>query len=121
MDKKTLIIGATTNSDRYAYLAAQALLRKGHPLVLFGIKKGNVFDIPIQNEFPSLEKDVHTVTMYVGPDKQQPYYDLIVKLKPQRVIFNPGTENPEFFKILEENKIEVEIACTLVMLSNNLY
>ena len=38
-------------------------------------------------------------------------------MKPERVIFNPGTENDEFIQLLEENGIEAVEACTLVMLS----
>jgi len=37
------------------------------------------------------------------------------------VIFNPGTENPEFYSILKENNIVFEESCTLVLLSTNQY
>jgi hypothetical protein len=49
------------------------------------------------------------------------YYDDMIALKPKRVIFNPGTENPALFKLLRESGIEVEVGCTLVMLSTNQY
>jgi hypothetical protein len=49
------------------------------------------------------------------------FYDYIVSLKPRRVIFNPGTENPEFVQLLEANGIQCEIACTLVLLGTNQY
>ena len=62
-------------------------------------------------------KDIHTISLYVGALRQPEYYDYILSLKPQRVIFNPGTENDEFFELLENNKIEAIEACTLVMLS----
>ena len=41
--------------------------------------------------------------------------EYILNLNPKRVIFNPGTENPAFFKLLERQNIAYEIACTLVL------
>ena len=60
--------------------------------------------------------DIHTVTLYVGPANQPQYYDYILRINPQRVIFNPGTENTEFMTILQDKGIETEEACTLVLL-----
>lgn len=113
---KTLILGATPNTDRYAYKAAIALQNNGHEINLVGIKQGQINGVTIQNGMPD-EKDVHTITMYVGPQNQLPYYDYILSLKPKRVIFNPGTENSELENLLKQNNIEPVIACTLVMLS----
>lgn len=116
--KKTLIVGATTNEDRYAYKAAQMLTENGHPIVPFGIKKGEVFGVSIQNEWSDF-KGVDTVTMYVGAARQPEYMDKIISIKPNRVVFNPGTENPEFYKKLETAGIGFEEACTLVLLRTN--
>jgi uncharacterized protein len=113
---KTLILGATPNPDRYAYRAAISLQKNGHEIVLVGIKQGQINGVTIQNGMPDV-KHVHTVTLYVGPQNQRQYYDYILSLKPKRVIFNPGTENSEFENLLQQNKIEPVIACTLVMLS----
>jgi predicted CoA-binding protein len=60
---------------------------------------------------------VHTITLYINPELQKTYYQDIIALKPKRVVFNPGTENPEFEVLLKENEIESIEACTLVMLS----
>ncbi|MEM8847332.1 MAG: CoA-binding protein, partial [Bacteroidota bacterium] len=56
-----------------------------------------------------------------NPTRQQEYYQAIIDMEPRRVIFNPGTENPEFQNLLEENDIEVEVACTLVLLATRQY
>lgn len=119
---KTVIIGATPNPARYAYFAAQNLKQRGHEFVPVGIKKGEVQGIPIQNinDKPVI-KDVDTVTMYVGPRNQQGWYDYILGLKPRRIIFNPGSENPEFERLAESKGVEVIEACTLVMLRTNQY
>lgn len=118
--KKTLIIGATTNTDRYAYRAAHMLTQKGHPIVNIGIKQGEVAGVDIEKPGKPFQ-DIDTVTLYIGPDLQPNYYDYILDTKPKRVIFNPGTENPAFQKSLETHGITVLDACTLVLLSTNQY
>ncbi|PZR31777.1 MAG: CoA-binding protein [Azospira oryzae] len=118
----TVIIGATTNTERYAYRAAEMLTKYGHEVFPLGVKKGSVFGKEIQNihTLPALE-EVDTVTLYINPQKQSEWYDYIIGLKPRRIIFNPGTENPELEKKAEEQGIEVLEACTLVMLGTNQY
>jgi len=116
--KKTVIIGATPNVSRYAYTAAESLTDKGHEIVPVGIKKGQVFDKEILDihSKPNIE-NVDTVTMYIGPQHQEEWMEYIVGLQPKRIIFNPGTENHEFAKYAKKKGIEVEEACTLVLLS----
>ena len=117
---KTLVIGASTNKERYSYKAIHSLVDKSHQVVAIGAKKGMAFDIPIETEKLDFHA-VDTVTLYLNSKAQQDYYDYILSLKPRRVIFNPGTENPDFYKILEENNIQYEVACTLVLLATNQY
>nr|WP_319571987.1 CoA-binding protein [uncultured Draconibacterium sp.] len=116
MSKRTLVIGASENPARYSNKAILALRRNNHEVVALAKRKGLVDDVAIETTFPQNE-DVHTVTLYVGPQHQPEYYSDIIRMKPQRVIFNPGTENPEFAEKLEANGIETEEACTLVLLS----
>ena len=114
--RKTVVIGASDNTERYSYLAVLNLYKGGHEVEAVGIKEGEVDGIKIQTGFPEI-KDVDTVTIYVGAKNQPSWYDYILSLKPNRIIFNPGAENPEFEKIASEKGIEVTVACTLVMLS----
>ncbi|MFM9840796.1 MAG: CoA-binding protein [Cyclobacteriaceae bacterium] len=122
MNKKTVIIGATTNPSRYAYMAADMLINYKHDIVPVGIKKGEVNGHPILdiNQRPKIE-DVDTVTLYIGPQHQPEHYDYLLSLKPKRFIFNPGTENPEFEKLVEESGAEAIEACTLVILRTGQY
>lgn len=117
---KTLVLGASTNKERYSYKAIHSLVDKSHQVVAIGAKVGIAFDIPIEKEKVAFH-GIDTVTLYLNPKIQEDYYDYIVSLKPRRVIFNPGTENPEFYKILDKNNIESEVACTLVLLATNQY
>lgn len=119
---KTVIIGATTNTSRYAYQAAELLDHYKIEFVPVGIKKGQVFGRTILDirERPIL-KDVHTVTLYIGPQHQPEWYDYILSLKPARIIFNPGTENQEFEELANTSGVEVIEACTLVMIRTGQY
>ena len=118
--KKTLIIGASNNPDRYAYKAAERLLTHGHEIELLGIRPDVIFGKTIDTEQKQYE-NLDTVTLYVGPQRQPDYYDYIISLKPKRVIFNPGTENEVFETILKNNGIVAEEACTLVLLGTGQY
>ena len=118
--KKTLIIGATPNPTRYAYRAAQLLKSKGHDIVNVGIKKGEVAGVEIEKP-EAVHEDIHTITLYIGPDLQDQYHDYILNTNPKRVIFNPGTENDKLEVLLKENGIEPVEACTLVLLSTGQY
>lgn len=118
--KKTLIIGASPNPSRYAYLAANMLKSKGHDLVNVGVKRGQVAGVEIE-EPGHVHTDIHTITLYIGPHLQEQYYDYILQTKPKRVIFNPGTENAALENLLETNGIETIEACTLVLLSTGQY
>ncbi len=120
MSKKTLVLGASLNPSRYSNLAINRLVNHGHEVEAVGLKKGNVAGVDISVE-KKVFNDIDTITLYLNPQRQEEYYDYIVSLNPKRVIFNPGTENPALYKILRENNIESEVACTLVLLGTNQY
>jgi len=118
--KKTLVLGASDNPQRYSYLAVNRLRSKGHPVVAIGKKPAKVADVDVdteQKDFP----EVDTVTLYLNPRTQQQYYDYILSLHPKRIIFNPGAENPELERLARANGIEPMEACTLVLLSTGQY
>ena len=119
-DKKTLILGATPDATRYAYLAANRLAGYGHSIVNVGIKTGVVAGIPIEKP-ETIHTDIDTVTLYVGTHNQPPLYNYILDTKPRRIIFNPGTENAELRRMANEKGIVTENACTLVLLSIGQY
>ena len=120
MNKKTLVLGASLKPNKYSNYAIQRLVASKNDVVAFGLEKGKVSGIEIDTELLPY-KSIHSVTLYLNPKTQKDYYNYVVSLKPERVIFNPGTENPEFYKILRHNEIFYEAACTLVLLSTNQY
>lgn len=122
MAKKTVIIGATPDRSRYAYLAAQMLTEYGHEIVPLSIKRGDVLGKEILDlrKKPPVE-GVDTITLYIGPQNQPEWYEYILSLNPKRIIFNPGTENDDLERMAEEKGIEAVEGCTLVMLRSRQY
>jgi predicted CoA-binding protein len=118
--KKTLVLGASMNPSRYSYLAMNRLSAHNHPVVAVGLREGKVGSVNIVTGKPILE-DVDTVTLYLNPTNQKPYYDYILSLKPRRIIFNPGTENDELEEMALKNGIKPMEGCTLVMLGTGQY
>jgi predicted CoA-binding protein len=118
--KPTLVIGASNRPEKYAYKAVKSLLNHGHSVVAFGRMKSQIDELVIENEWNPNWK-VDTVTLYLNAQNQEEYYQKIIDLKPNRVIFNPGTENDIFQEMLQFKGISTEIACTLVLLSIDEY
>ncbi|MFT3946410.1 MAG: CoA-binding protein [Agriterribacter sp.] len=119
-NKKTLILGASSNPLRYSYLALNRLRNAGHAVEAVGKKDETVAGVQIHKE-PQPITDIDTVTLYLNPENQKQYYNYIVSLHPKRIIFNPGTENEELKKIAEQNNIPTMQACTLVLLATGQY
>jgi len=120
MQKKTLVLGASSKPERYSYKAVKMLMQHGHIVNAVGAKEDSIEDVKIYKGTPEFD-EVHTITLYLSPKNQTNLYQYILNLKPKRIIFNPGTENSELETLAKNQGIEVEIACTLVLLSTNQY
>ena len=120
--KYTLILGASPNPKRYGNMAALKLYYAGKPFIPVGIKSGQIAGKNIE-ELSALKKydNIDTITLYLSPKNQIPYEDYILSIKPRRIIFNPGTENPKLMNSAQNKGIKVLKACTLVMLASNTY
>jgi len=120
MEKKTLVLGASLKPQRFAYKAIIKLTRYNIPVVAVGMREGSIGEVRIEKPFPEVH-GIHTITLYIGKKNQPFFLDYILKVNPVRVIFNPGTENPEMEKLLEAKGIEVVHNCMLVMLSKGVF
>ncbi|MES1220571.1 MAG: CoA-binding protein [Bacteroidota bacterium] len=118
--KKTLILGASSNPERYSFLAVNRLRANGHPVVAIGRKKVKVADIDVDTEKTGFD-NIDTVSIYLNKGNQKEYYDYLLSLHPKRIIFNPGAENDELYELAEKNGIHPMEACTLVLLSTGQY
>lgn len=118
--KSTLVFGASLKPNRYSNLVIHRLIRYGIDTVAYGLRAGEIGGVQVKTNLEQFQ-NIHTITLYLNPIRQEEYYLSIIDLKPTRVIFNPGTENPKFQKLLETNDIKAEVACTLVLLSTGQY
>ncbi len=118
--KKTLVLGASLKTDRYSNYAIHSLINKKYEVVGVGLKEGTINGVSIYTGMP-IFKNIHTITLYLNPKRQEDYYNYIVTLKPKRVIFNPDTNNKELENLLKKNGIFYENSCTLVLLSTGQY
>lgn len=120
-EKTTLVLGASLKTERYSNKAIRRLRDNNIPTLAIGLKAGTVADVEIITNINAINQPIDTVTLYLNPQRQEEFYDAILKLAPRRVIFNPGTENYDFMRMLNAEGIESEAACTLVLLSMNSY
>jgi hypothetical protein len=118
--KKTLVFGASLKPGRYSNLAVKQLVKAGIETHAFGLREGDISGVQIKTQL-NVFKDIHTISLYLNPKRQEAYYDAFLRLAPKRVIFNPGTENPTLYTLLESNGIDVDVACTLVLLGTGQY
>lgn len=118
--KKTLVLGASPNPARFANKTVKSLIRHNIPVVPLGNREGEIMGHEILTGKPDLP-DIHTVTLYLNPQNQKEYYNYLISLSPRRIIFNPGSENQELIKLAIQNEIEVNVACTLIMINSGKY
>ncbi|MFA8433666.1 MAG: CoA-binding protein [Marinifilaceae bacterium] len=118
--KKTVVLGASPNEERYSNMCVKLLQKNNHPVIPVGIKEGKIDEVEIIKGKPA-EKGVHTVAVYLAPENQESYYDYVIGLNPERIIFTPGSENPEFQTKARAYGIETMDACPLVMMNTGQY
>jgi len=117
-----MVLGASPKSYRYSNKVVLVLQEAGFEVIPMGINPGNIGSQRIYDLYQKPPfSDIHTITIYLNKRNQEEWYDYIIDLMPGRVIFNPGSENPEFYRLLELSGIEFEEACTLVMLTTGSY
>lgn len=115
-----MVLGATPNKRRFAHNCVKSLMRYGYEVIPVGIKEGEINGKEIIQGKPQV-KDLHTVTIYLSDRNQEEYYDYLLNQNPQRIIFNPGAENPRLKELAGKNNIEVVEDCTLVMLNSGYF
>ena len=111
------VLGASSSQGRYSNKAVKFLKERGFKVIPVNPTLEVVEDIPVLSSLRKIQEEVHTLTMYVNPDRGMEYLEEILKLKPGRVIFNPGSESDQLESLLAEAGIPNLRACTLVLLT----
>ena len=117
MPELVAIIGASEKKNRYAHKAMMALLEHGHDVRLVNPYKETIDGHQCFSTVTDIKEKINTVTLYVNPQRFRDHIAEVIQAKPNRVIMNPGTEDTDMEKMLEEAGIKVDCACTLVLLS----
>jgi predicted CoA-binding protein len=121
MEKTTMVLGASPRPERFSYDAVRSLQGKNIPVIALGKRDAEIGDTIIRKGMPSGITGVHTVTLYLSAGNQKEYYGYVLSLNPKRIIFNPGTANPEFADMARRKGIEVVNDCMLVMLKRGTF
>ncbi|MBI2518802.1 MAG: CoA-binding protein [Bdellovibrio sp.] len=120
MEKENVvIIGASNRPDRYSYQALKLLTEHGHTCLPVHPEHPEIDGVKCFKDLKIIKQSgikVHTVTIYVNPSISTGLAKDLLNLKPNRVIFNPGSENVVLTETLNKNGIATENACTLVLL-----
>ncbi|MBC7658723.1 MAG: CoA-binding protein [Chitinophagaceae bacterium] len=118
-DVLVTILGLSDDPTRYAYKAAQRLKESAYNNVK-GVHPSAqpVLGFAVVSSLTEINEAIHTLTIYLNPTKLDPLFETILKAKPKRIIFNPGTEHPTLMRIAKQKGIQVVEACTLVLLAS---
>ena len=114
--ERVLVLGASDNPERYSHKAIIMLQQHGYTPVLVHPRIECINGIPVHHSLAEVQ-DIDILTVYVNPQLSDKMKDEILNLGAKRVIFNPGTENESLKEELIKKGVEVEYACTLVLLS----
>ena len=114
--RRVVIVGASDNTDRYAYKALKMLKEQGYTVLPVHPRLTDIDGVAVFSDLSQITQSVDTVTLYVNPTIGATLSEALLRLRPKRVIFNPGSECPVLVSALENTGIEAVEACTLVML-----
>lgn len=121
-DAETVVVlGASPDPERYSNKAQRLLGEHGHRVIPVSPVYDKVEGVPTLKSVAEVSSPVNTLTLYLSPKRLLQMQDDIVRLRPGRVIFNPGTETPELQQALTTAGIPWKEACTLVMLRTGQY
>jgi len=111
------VVGASENPHRYAFRALRLLRENGYTPIPVSRSGKDILGCPGYASLGAVPVPIDTVTMYVSPERQSSVIADILAIRPRRVIFNPGAENPDTYPALAQAGVDAVEACTLVLLT----
>ena len=115
-NETVVVLGASPKPERYSNQAVRALVEHGHRVIPVHPLLKKIAGVVAVPTLSGVKEPVNTLTLYVGPERGKELLQEMIKLGPDRVIMNPGTESDEIEEELNASNIPVLRACTLVML-----
>ena len=115
--QRVVVVGASPNPERYSNRAMRLLIERGHEAIPVHPAVKKIEGASAVKSLAEITDDIDTVTLYVSAAISSSMQDALLKMRPKRVIFNPGAENALLRDALESNGIQTLEACTLVLLS----
>jgi predicted CoA-binding protein len=116
-EKIVAVLGASKKPERYSNTAVRRLKESGYAVIPVNPKYDEVEGIKALPDLALIKEHVHTLTIYLSPEKSRGLIEDIVRLNPERVILNPGAESGEIKNLLKEKGLSFLEACTLVLLA----
>lgn len=117
----TAVLGASPKAERISNQAVAELKSHGHKVIPIHPVAEEIQGVRVVKSLSEITVPVDTLTMYVNAARSSALEKEIFAVHPRRVIFNPGAENPELTQKLEAQNIQVENACTLILLHTGQY
>lgn len=120
-NKTVVVLGASSNPQRYSNKVLKELLRQGYSVIAVNPSETIIEQLPAVTSLSHITQPIDTLTVYVNPAILKPLVPSVIALKPRRVILNPGTENNEIEHLLDNNGIAVLKTCTLMLLQSHAF
>jgi predicted CoA-binding protein len=116
-----VVLGASPKPERYSFQAITRLLAAGYKVIPINPRGGDIQGLRVLPNLSTISDGIDTITLYVAPAQLREVAAEIVRIRPRRVIFNPGTESTDEEKLFSTSGIEVVKGCTLVMLATEAF
>jgi predicted CoA-binding protein len=117
MKYNVAVLGASTNPDRYSHKAVKVLSENDYGVFPVHPSERPIDGIRCYPSLSAIQERLDTITVYLSQLNSTPLIEEIIESRPRRVILNPGAENDDLKSRCEKAGIQVQEACTLVLVA----
>eukprot|EP00768_Dysnectes_brevis_P002539 gnl/Dysnectes_brevis/189_a218_12027.p1 GENE.gnl/Dysnectes_brevis/189_a218_12027~~gnl/Dysnectes_brevis/189_a218_12027.p1 ORF type:complete len:125 (+),score=30.88 gnl/Dysnectes_brevis/189_a218_12027:90-464(+) len=118
MSKTIVILGASSKASRHSNIAIKTLLDLESPfskIIPVNPNETTIHGLPVMKSLADISEKVNTISLYLNPSRSTPLIPTILRMHPEQVVVNPGTENPALEEALAGTGIEITTGCTIIM------
>lgn len=122
MEKETIVVlGASNNQAHHSNQAVKLLLEQKYQVIPVHFGGGELYGVAVAKALGEISEPVNTLVIYVNPIYSGIVRHDIIRLRPKRVIFNPGNENTDLEALCFHHGIKTSTACTVTLLQTGLF